>query len=88
MTRYLGGSDVGFKTPAGTIVAPNLTPDRETGIGTWSKADIIKAIQTGVTPEGCELSPIMPWKALAGLTKGGAEAIAACISAKHSAGQS
>ena len=35
LTRYLGGSDVGFAIPGlGVFVAPNLTPDKETGLGT------------------------------------------------------
>lgn len=35
MDRYLGGSDVGFEIPGlGVFVGPNLTPDKETGLGT------------------------------------------------------
>ena len=34
MSRFLGGSDVGFEIPGlGVFVGPNITPDRETGIG-------------------------------------------------------
>jgi hypothetical protein len=36
-SRYLGGSDVGFEVPDGVYVGPNLTPDKETGLGSWSK---------------------------------------------------
>src|ERR1700754_95293 len=36
MARFLGGSDVGFGIPGdGVFVGPNLTPDKETGLGTW-----------------------------------------------------
>lgn len=46
--------------------ALNLTPDPETGIGKWSKADFVKAMRTGVTPDGRTLGPdYMPWKATA-----------------------
>ena len=77
LSRFLGGSDVGFDLPGtGTFVAPNLTPDNETGLGTWSKDEIITAIQTGVRPDGRILAPIMPWRAFAGLTKSDAGAIA------------
>ncbi|WP_245297028.1 MULTISPECIES: cytochrome c [Rhodomicrobium] len=76
MSRYLGGSDVGFENPAGGFVAPNLTPDRETGIGAWSKQEIVTAIQTGVRPDGRILSPVMPWQAFAKLTQADADAIA------------
>lgn len=42
----------------------NLTPDPETGIGKWSEADFMKALRTGVTPDGRNLkSDYMPWKA-------------------------
>jgi mono/diheme cytochrome c family protein len=77
MGRFLGGSDVGFFVPGlGAFVGPNLTPDRETGLGTWSRDEIVTAIQTGVTPDGRELAPMMPWRAFAGLTKQDAYAIA------------
>src|SRR5262245_1800532 len=48
MTRELGGSEVGFEIPGlGVFYGPNLTPDKETGLGTWSEDDIVKALQTG-----------------------------------------
>jgi hypothetical protein len=52
----LAGSEVGFQIPGLGIFYPsNLTPDRETGIGTWSEADIIKAVRAGVRPDGRQL---------------------------------
>lgn len=78
--RELGGSEVGFDVPGlGVFYGPNLTPDKETGLGTWSKADIVKALQTGVRPDGRGLAPVMPWPAFAKLTKPDAEAIAAYL---------
>jgi mono/diheme cytochrome c family protein len=78
--RYLGGSEVGFEIPGlGTFVAPNLTPDPDTGLGKWTEAQIVTAIQTGKRPDGRELAPIMPWRALAELTKADAYAIAAYL---------
>ena len=80
MTRYLGGSEVGFEIPGlGTFYAPNLTPDKETGLGNWSTGDIVKAFQTGIRPDGRELAPIMPWRAFANLTPSDAQAIAAFL---------
>jgi mono/diheme cytochrome c family protein len=74
--RYLGGSDVGFLVPGlGSFVGPNLTPDKETGLGNWSKQEIVRAIQTGVRPDGRVLAPVMPWRAFARLTNGDANAI-------------
>jgi mono/diheme cytochrome c family protein len=77
MSRYLGGSDVGFEVPGvGVVVAPNLTPDNDTGLGKWTKQEIVTAIRTGVRPDGRILSPIMPWPAFATLTDADAGAIA------------
>lgn len=76
-SRFLGGSDVGFDLPGlGAFVGPNLTPDDKAGLGSWSRDQIIAAIQTGVRPDGRILAPIMPWRAFAGLTKSDAGAIA------------
>jgi len=77
MARYLGGSDVGFEIPGlGVFVAPNLTPDVDTGLGKWTEDQIVTALQTGKRPDGRELAPIMPWRAFANLTKSDARAIA------------
>jgi mono/diheme cytochrome c family protein len=80
MKRYLGGSDVGFAIPgAGVFVGENLTPDKETGLGAWTEQQIITAIRTGKTPEGRELSAVMPYPALSHLTDADAQAIVAFL---------
>jgi mono/diheme cytochrome c family protein len=80
MKRYLGGSDVGFSIPGqGVFVGQNLTPDKETGLGAWTDAQIIAAIRTGKTPDGRTLSPVMPYPALAHLTDEDAQAIVAFL---------
>jgi mono/diheme cytochrome c family protein len=77
MSRYLGGSEVGFEIPGlGVFHGPNLTPDPETGLGNWSVGQIVTALQTGKRPDGRELAPIMPWRAFANLTKDDVTAIA------------
>jgi len=43
------------------LIAPNITPDRETGIGAWSDDEIIRAIRTGVARDGRQLSSLMPY---------------------------
>jgi len=69
MARFVAGSDVGFFIPElGYFYPPNLTPDDETGLGKWSRADIVKAVTTGVRPDGRILSPIMPWHSYSQLT--------------------
>jgi mono/diheme cytochrome c family protein len=80
MARYLGGSDVGFELPGlGVFVGPNLTPDKVTGLGSWSDAQVIAAIQTGNRPDGRTLAPIMPYHAFANLTKQDVGAIVAFL---------
>ena len=80
MTRFLAGSEVGFEIPdLGVFHGPNLTPDRETGLGTWSAAEIATAITTGKRPDGRMLAPIMPWHAFANLTRQDVQAVVAFL---------
>jgi mono/diheme cytochrome c family protein len=46
----------------GRIVAPNLTPDKETGIGTWTDDQLARAIREGVGHDGRALFPMMPYE--------------------------
>jgi hypothetical protein len=45
----------------GTIVAPNITPDPETGLGAWSDGEKIRAIREGIGRDGRVLFPMMPY---------------------------
>ncbi len=59
---YLAGGTAGFEIPGlGVFWPPNLTPDAETGLGTWSAAEVAAAIREGVRPDGRILAPIMPY---------------------------
>ncbi len=79
-TKFLGGSDVGFAIPGlGVFVAPNLTPDKATGLGNWTPEQIATALTKGTTPEGRMLAPAMPWRNYANMTKSDALAIAAYL---------
>jgi mono/diheme cytochrome c family protein len=54
-----------FTTPAFVATAPNLTPDPETGLGSWSDAEIKRALIEGIRPDhdrlpGVPLAAIMP----------------------------
>jgi mono/diheme cytochrome c family protein len=42
-------------------VAPNLTPDRETGAGSWTDAQLVRAIRNGISHDGRQLSLAMPY---------------------------
>ncbi|HEV8338492.1 MAG TPA: c-type cytochrome [bacterium] len=46
-----GGPKISWK-PMGTLYTRNITPDPETGIGSWSDAEIARAIRSGVTRDG------------------------------------
>jgi mono/diheme cytochrome c family protein len=46
----------------GTARASNLTPDNETGLGTWSEAEIVRALRTGQRKDGRLLAPVMPYE--------------------------
>jgi mono/diheme cytochrome c family protein len=80
MTRYLGGSDAGFSIPGvGIFVGQNLTPDKETGLGAWSREAIVTALRTGKRPDGSMMSGVMPYAAFSHLTDEDAQAIAAFL---------
>ena len=77
MTRSLAGSAIGFGIPQiGVFYPPNLTSDRETGLGGWSEAEIVRAVREGVRPDGRVLAPVMPWQAYSALTDADARALA------------
>jgi mono/diheme cytochrome c family protein len=46
----------------GQMVAPNLTPDPETGAGTWSDDQLARAIREGIGHDGRALFPLMPYQ--------------------------
>ena len=50
------------------IYAKNITPDPETGIGKWTEADFMRAMRTGITPDGRVLDAQMPWYAFQKIT--------------------
>lgn len=78
--RHLAGSDIGFHLPGlGIFYPPNLTADPETGLGSWSAAEIITAVREGLRPDGRELAPVMPWHSYAALNDADAEALAAYL---------
>jgi mono/diheme cytochrome c family protein len=51
-----------FKVPMlGTIYSSNITPDPQTGIGTWTLEDFDRALRRGVSKDGSNLYPAMPY---------------------------
>ena len=49
-----------FDEPAFDVTASNITPDRDTGIGSWSDAEVKVALLEGRRPAGNQLAPVMP----------------------------
>lgn len=60
----LGGGQV-FVTPFGSFIAPNISPDPETGIGGWSAYDLANAVIAGVGPDGNHYYPVLPYASYA-----------------------
>ena len=56
---YAGGRPL--KTPFGTIYATNITPDADTGIGSWSETAFLRAMREGVRRDGAHLYPAFPY---------------------------
>ncbi len=74
---FAGG--VPFETPFGVIYSSNITPDTDTGIGSWSAADIQSAMKEGIGKEGKHLFPAFPYQSFAKITDADAQAIAAYL---------
>src|ERR1700720_44253 len=55
---FAGGIKMG--TPLGAIYSTNITPDPETGIGSYSLADFERAVRLGIAKDGRHLYPAMP----------------------------
>jgi mono/diheme cytochrome c family protein len=64
---FAGGKRI--DTPFGGIYSPNLTPDRDTGIGDWSDADFYGALRFGVDPDGSRYYPAFPYPYFTKLTR-------------------
>ena len=56
---FAGGKRI--DTPFGAIYSPNLTPDRDTGIGAWSDDEFLRALRYGVARDGSRYYPAFPY---------------------------
>jgi mono/diheme cytochrome c family protein len=64
---FAGG--LALQTPFGTLVTPNITPDRETGIGSWTDEEFVAAMHEGRGRGGMRLYPAMPYPAYTKMTR-------------------
>lgn len=78
------GLSGGMKFDDGPFVAyaANITPDRETGIGAWTDAQLVKAIREGIRPDGSVIGPPMPIELYRGLADADLKAIIAYLRAQ------
>lgn len=76
--RFSGGNQV-WDTPQYTVKGANITPDRDTGIGAWSEADLKRSLVDGVRPSGVPLAPQMPFAFYRILTPHDLDAVVAYI---------
>ena len=66
-------------TPFGFLLAPNITPDSETGIGRWSATDFYRAMHDGVNKRGQDMFPAMPYTFFTKVTREDSDAIYAYL---------
>ena len=64
---FAGGKRI--DTPFGAIYSPNITPDRDTGIGAWSERDFYRALRFGVAPDGSRYYPAFPYPNFSKMTR-------------------
>jgi mono/diheme cytochrome c family protein len=76
--KYLAGGQK-FTSPFFITYARNITPDKDTGIGTWTDAQIIRAFREGVAKEGNTLGPPMPIEIYNKMSDDDAKAIVAYL---------
>ena len=86
MEMPLAGSKVGiaWSNPLGDeypgiVYPPNITPDMETGIGSWSDPQIANAVRSGIGRHGDRRISVMPWRGYATISNEDIDAIVAYL---------
>jgi mono/diheme cytochrome c family protein len=75
--QFAGGRPMGM--PFGTLYTPNITPDKETGIGSYTEADFVRLFRRGVNRAGQNVYPGMPYPWYASMREPDIKAIYAYI---------
>jgi mono/diheme cytochrome c family protein len=57
-----------LKTPFGVFHVPNISPDKETGIGNWTTVDFVTAMKQGIGPGDVHLYPAFPYSSYQRMT--------------------
>ena len=76
-TPYAGGR--GIATPFGTVFSGNLTPDRATGIGSWSPSHFWRAMHNGRSKNGRLLYPAFPYTSYTQISRSDSDAMYAYL---------
>lgn len=74
---YAGGR--AMSTPFGTLYSPNITPDKETGIGRWTSDDFWRALHHGRGKDGRFLYPAFPYPSYTKMTRDDSDAMFAYL---------
>lgn len=75
----MGAGGFPFHGPWGESIAANITPDKETGLGNWTDAQIKKAITDGVRADGTKLRPPMAFNYYKNISEEDLDAIVAYL---------
>ncbi len=59
--KEFSGQELPLEGFPGTAVSPNITPDPETGAGSWTDDQIARAIREGIKHDGTMIFPLMPY---------------------------
>lgn len=68
-----------LETPFGKISVPNITPDKDTGLGRWSADDFHRAMHEGKRPDGTHLYPAFPYPDFTKISRADNDAIFAYL---------
>ncbi len=75
--QLAGGRDI--ETPFGPMASPNITPDKETGIGNWTDDQFYRAMHEGIGDDGSYLYPVFPYPWFTKITRDDVLAIKAYL---------
>lgn len=74
---WAGGLPVA--TPFGTIYSTNISPDKENGIGNWTRTEFHRALRDGIGKDGSHLYPAMPYASYRKMTPDDVDAVYAYL---------
>jgi len=66
-------------TPFGTFYPPNITPQREYGIGAWTEKEFVRALREGMSPQGQDYYPAFPYPSYTRMTNQDMQALYAYL---------